>query len=1105
MSNPLSRLKMKKTNPQKLKKIQIRIQTGVTTTDEDGKTVPVKSKIVDATEEDFDIVAFKNKLAESRQNKFSSERASAKVEVDDDKTEPKSKTVRGTSVGKTTRKPRKKKEIQTITLQVPATQIQIGDNPIQKRLKQKEPVVRLKLNAYYMNNRSIFTNFINSFLQDYKNMDDANFTNKDGSYSLFLHQQIIRDYINIYTPYRGLLLYHGLGAGKTCGSIAIAEGLKHSDKEIFIMTPASLRRNYIEELKKCGDPLYKTNQFWEEINVSNNPHLEQALSEVLSLDISYIRKRGKVWMVNVNKKPNYSELSTEQKLSLDKQINQMIRSKYHFENYNGLRKSHLKRLEDEALEKSGGASKNPFSHKVVIIDEAHNFVSLIVNKLRSKKSSLSKDLYEYLMDAEDCRIVFLTGTPIINYPNEIAILYNILRGYIKTHFFKIEVEKKEKVTTKTIINRLKNTSLADYIEYKPSTKVLAITRNPFSFTSRYNKNKEYKGVGVSEKEYSKYSDTQFRNLVVKALKRGKVPIYAKYVTTKKHKSLPDDLDDFNQLFISSLTGKMINTDLFKRRILGLTSYFRSAKESLLPKFDINRDIIVERIIMSDYQLKIYEEARASERKEEIRNARKNKGSNIFSDDSTSTYRIFSRAFCNFVFPEEIKRPMPGNKTLKDSIEKKKLDEDAIDNASVKDRVENMDGRFSLDDATMINKELVSDDYASQIKSALKLLKANSSKFLSEKGLETYSPKFKKIIFNLNHIDNVGTHLIYSQFRTLEGVGILKLVLEENGYSEFKISRNSSGNFFIDMTDEELAKPSFALYTGTEDNDTKEIVRNIFNGTWNGLPVAIKTKLEDINKNNNFGEIIKIFMITSSGAEGITLQNTRFVHIVEPYWHPVRSEQVIGRARRINSHINLPEEYRTVKVFKYIMVFSDLQLKGNPEAERDEDKKPKVSATLINKDLSKRDKLTPISTDQALFEISNIKKETINDILYELKNSSIDCSIHSNESENLNCYSYRSQNTDSFITTQDVTKDQTDDVSQLNKERVGWEGYEFTYDGVKYAVQLNNPDNPKDRTGKMYTYDSYQKSLESNSNPIHVGNIIKHPKNPNKYSVRLMIR
>ena len=39
-------------------------------------------------------------------------------------------------------------------------------------------------------------------------------------------------------------------------------------------------------------------------------------------------------------------------------------------------------------------------------------------------------LYEYLMSAENCRVILLSGTPIINYPNEIAILYNILRGYI---------------------------------------------------------------------------------------------------------------------------------------------------------------------------------------------------------------------------------------------------------------------------------------------------------------------------------------------------------------------------------------------------------------------------------------------------------------------------------------------------------------------------------------------------------------------------------------------------------------------------------------------------------------------------------------------------
>jgi len=48
--------------------------------------------------------------------------------------------------------------------------------------------------------------------------------------------------------------------GKTCSSIAIAEGLK-TDKQVIIMTPASLQVNYIEELKKCGDELYRKNQY----------------------------------------------------------------------------------------------------------------------------------------------------------------------------------------------------------------------------------------------------------------------------------------------------------------------------------------------------------------------------------------------------------------------------------------------------------------------------------------------------------------------------------------------------------------------------------------------------------------------------------------------------------------------------------------------------------------------------------------------------------------------------------------------------------------------------------------------------------------------------
>mgnify|MGYP003310011199 CR=1 FL=1 len=105
----------------------------------------------------------------------------------------------------------------------------------------------------------------------------------------------------------------------------------------------------------------------------------------------------------------------------------------------------------------------------------------------------------------------------------------------------------------------------------------------------------------------------------------------------------------------------------------------------------------------------------------------------------------------------------------------------------------------------------------------------------------------------------------------------------------------------------------------------KIIRNIFNSEWNKVPTNIVEQLLIHANNNNHGEIIKIFMLTAAGAEGISLKNVRFVHITEPYWHPVRIEQVIGRARRICSHKDLTKELQTVNVILYLMTFSESQL------------------------------------------------------------------------------------------------------------------------------------------------------------------------------------
>ena len=308
-----------------------------------------------------------------------------------------------------------------------AKPLPLGD--LEQKMPIKEPILSLSISPYYMNNREIFINYITLLFEPYKkeikqNQEKYNCAQKDNNeFSALAHQKMVRDYLNLYTPYRGLLLYHGLGSGKTCASIGIAEALK-TDKQIIIMLPASLEDNYIEELQKCGDLLYKKNQYWEFISTKTNPELLEPLSYALSLTTKFITEQGGAWFVNINKPPNYNKLPSMQQISLNNQLREMIKYKYEFIRYNGLTQKKYNFITKQD-------TINPFDNKVVIIDEAHNLISRIINKLK-KPNSISMKLYNYLQGAENARIVLLTGTPIINSPIEIAIMMNILRGYIKT-------------------------------------------------------------------------------------------------------------------------------------------------------------------------------------------------------------------------------------------------------------------------------------------------------------------------------------------------------------------------------------------------------------------------------------------------------------------------------------------------------------------------------------------------------------------------------------------------------------------------------------------------------------------------------------------------
>jgi hypothetical protein len=989
---------------------------------------------------------------------------------------------------------------------------------VDKLNKMRSAPPMLTASNYYMNNRKYFLTFINEMFQRFAKTATKSKASSSSSssaaeveaqieaeefdcsdlsaldkkpFSALYHQRIVREYMNAYSPYRGLLLFHGLGSGKTCSSIVIAEGLS-THKKVIVMTPASLQKNYIEEIKKCGDAMFKLDQHWVFFPLDKVPkgrtasEHEKALLQALgfpskiSPDENVVKINGGVWFAEHGKPGNYHQLDELKKMEIDGQIDRMIRNKYRFINYNGIRLAAWRELMRQS------PTGNYFDDAVIIVDEAHNLVSRVVNKIKSPKS-LSMQIYNAFLSANNAKVVLLTGTPIINYPNELGIMFNMLRGYISTFNFTLDLTRfgGASASTNTLsalkkmfdgANDSDGVTVHDYLDFKQSPKpTLTLTRNPFGFVSHRSGSgaRDYASVSMSLTEGGNVSDAAFIKNVVEFLKQRNIGVTDTKVV--QYKALPDRLETFNELFIKPDGGGILNPEMFSRRIIGLTSYFRSAQEKLLPRYDPKTDFQLVEIEMTNHQFNLYKEIRENERKTES-NAKRRKAlatgtgnANDLYGETSSTYRIFSRACCNFAFPDQIPRPLQiddkekekdrdkGGKE-KQQAQEKDQDQDSSSSSSSSDESDpepeskkkdlkskpkqkqrrlvtekEFEGELDNDDdeddpGAAAEKDKDADDlrtYNGRIKSTIEKLADNAEEYLSLEALSTmYSPKFAQIYREIADEEHVGLHLLYSQFRTLEGVGIFKLVMDANRYAEFKVRKNPKDGTWEQyyQNPDDQGRPMYALYTGTESKEEKEIVRNVFNSSWSNLPNTLKSDLmskHSPERKNKYGDVIKLLMITASGAEGINLRNVRYVHIMEPYWHPVRTEQIIGRANRICSHYELPEKLRTVNVFVYIMKFTEEQL--NP--------------TKQDKQISNIKVLdSGITTDQKLLDTSS-KKQLINQqLLTVVKASAVDCATHKSKGGlDVQCFHYKgTTGKDDLAFVPDVYQEQTDANAQRNQ-------------------------------------------------------------------------
>lgn len=365
---------------------------------------------------------------------------------------------------------------------------------------------------------------------------------------------------------------------------------------------------------------------------------------------------------------------------------------------------------------------------------------------------------------------------------------------------------------------------------------------------------------------------------------------------------PKSESQFNQMYVSTDLYPIINPatkNNFQRRIMGLVSYYIGTT----PEYYAKKIVNYVDVPMSDYQEYIYKHYEEIEEKI----ARKSKGR------SGGNYKSYTRQSCNFVFPVMSQgltgetRPRPRDFRINDTevelFTKGKSDEkdkekyykvsdylqkteefiNAFDAYLKKKLDEDIRNKHTLVDDIKHFKEITHGTF--EIDDFTKFINGPDKKSELLLTLHNCSAKMTFMIFNI--MNSPGPVLVYSNYVVMEGLQIFKIYLKYLGFTPY-INRDKGTDGYRYME-----------YHGGIDPADRRKVLEIFN-----------------KPENKIGEVSKIIMISPAGAEGISLNNVRQVHLMEPYWHEVRMTQMIGRAIRQCSHKDIPFEDRNVMVFRY---------------------------------------------------------------------------------------------------------------------------------------------------------------------------------------------
>lgn len=294
-------------------------------------------------------------------------------------------------------------------------------------------------------NRSVEININNKKdITNYRNLNcSTNNINKSRD-----HQNIIKHFINPYSPYKGLLLFHGTGSGKTCAAINVAEGFKNQvDKyntKIYILVSGPIIKQQFknEIIFKCTNNYLSKEEFISLLPEERKKMYYQSLSHVnkyyyiLSYKSFYKKVLGEKIKIN-----NIYKTNNEGDILRDVSINNI----------------------------------SNLNNTLLIIDEAHHFTGI--------NNEYGKALRKIIKESYNLKILLLTATPMQNLPNQIIDLLNFLRP-INEPIKEIDIFKGNSYDMKIIEEgkkKLAEMSKGYISYYKGNDPLLFAKRNDIGF------------------------------------------------------------------------------------------------------------------------------------------------------------------------------------------------------------------------------------------------------------------------------------------------------------------------------------------------------------------------------------------------------------------------------------------------------------------------------------------------------------------------------------------------------------------------------------------------------------------------------------------------